>query len=137
MTPEQAADISARAYKHMTPWRTDQIEASLEQPFALLSASDHAFVLGQVIAGEAEILALAADPEHQRTGAASAALAQFLSDIAAREARTVFLEVSEENTPALAFYKAKRFAQVGRRPGYYHPAPGKAVDALILKLDLP
>ena len=28
MTPEQAADISARAYKHMTPWRADQIEAT-------------------------------------------------------------------------------------------------------------
>ncbi len=131
------ADISARAYRHLDPWSAAQITATLEQPNALLSHTDHAFVLGQVIAGEAEILALAADPDHQRSGEASRAFAQFLCDIARRDAACVFLEVSVENTPALAFYRAKGFVQVGVRRGYYHRSPGKAVDALVMRLDLP
>lgn len=137
MTPDQAADIAARAYQHMTPWRADQIADTLAQPYALMSATNHAFVLGQVIACDAEILALAADPARQRTGEASAAFAQFLGDISERGAQSVFLEVSAENTPALSFYWKSGFEQVGLRRDYYHPSAGKSVDALILRLDLP
>ncbi|MFW2542992.1 GNAT family N-acetyltransferase [Primorskyibacter sp. 2E107] len=137
MTPERAADIAARAYQHMAPWRAEDIAAMLRRPHTILSASEHAFVLGQVIADEAEIFALAADPDHHRTGQASIAFAHFLSDAAARGATQVFLEVSAENAPAIAFYEAKGFIRAGVRRGYYRSPHEKAVDAVVMRLDLP
>ncbi|MFW2588814.1 GNAT family N-acetyltransferase [Sagittula sp. SSi028] len=132
MTPEQLAEISARAYRHMTPWTARAYAETLARPHALLAATDHAFVLGLVIADEAEILAVASDPDHQRCGQASAALAQFLGTAQKRGAAQVFLEVARSNIPAIAFYETKGFAHAGTRKGYYPQAEGPAVDALVM-----
>ncbi|MGP6086934.1 GNAT family N-acetyltransferase [Antarctobacter jejuensis] len=137
MTPEAASDIAARAYRHMTPWRADQIAATLRQPTALLSTSDHAFVLGQVIADEAEILALACDPDFQRQGEAARALDRFHTAAAQREATRVFLEVAARNAPARAFYEARGYTRAGLRKGYYPRPDGTRDDALIMTRALP
>jgi ribosomal-protein-alanine N-acetyltransferase len=137
MTPAQIADIAARAYQHMTPWRADQIAETLARPISLLSHTEAAFVLGQVIVDEAEILALAADPDHQRSRHASRALARFHSDAQTRGATRVFLEVASRNTPAIAFYTRHGYQQTGLRKAYYPRASAPADDALIMSRALP
>jgi ribosomal-protein-alanine N-acetyltransferase len=52
------------------------------------------------------------------------------------EARKLFLEVAEDNLPALVLYSRVGFKEQGRRKGYYKRANGAAVDALNLALPL-
>ena len=125
MTPEALAALAARAYTHMAPWSAQAFADTLARPQALLTTVEHAFVLGLVVADEAEILALAADPTHQRKGLASRALGAFHTQAAARGARRVFLDVAEHNTPARAFYTRHGYEPAGRRKGYYRLARGE------------
>lgn len=137
MTPEALAALAARAYRHMTPWRAEQFAETLARPHALLSCTDHAFVLGTVVADEAEILSLAADPDHQRTGEASRALAAFHVSARDRGADRVFLEVAAANAPARAFYAARGYDEAGLRSGYYARPVGTRDDAVIMTRALP
>lgn len=137
MTPEALADLCTRAYQHMSPWTAAQIASTLAQPSSLLTTSQRAFVLGQVITDEAEILALAADPAKQRSGQASAALEMFHRQARTRGAARVFLEVSEHNIPAIRFYEKHGYTAVGRRKAYYRRTNGPSADALIMVRDLP
>lgn len=137
MTPEQLAALAARAYRHMRPWSAGQFAATLALPHSVLTTTDHAFALGSVVADEAEILALAADPEVQRQGEASRALAAFHAAAAARGATRCFLEVAAANAPARAFYTARGYAEAGRRRGYYTLPDGRRDDAVVMTRTLP
>ena len=134
---ERLAALSARAYRHMSPWSATDFATTLARPVSLLATTDHAFVLGQVIVDEAEILALAADPAHHRTGEASRALAKFEATAQKRGARIVFLDVAAANAPARAFYAARGFEECGRRKAYYTRPDGERDDALLLRKNLP
>lgn len=136
MTPEALAALAARAYTHQKPWSAQAFADTLARPHALLAVTEHAFVLGLVVADEAEILALAADPDRQREGHATAALAQFHADAAKRGAARVFLEVASRNAPAIALYTAQGYSPVGKRRAYYPQPDGTADDALVLARDL-
>ena len=137
MTPETLAALTTRAYRHLTPWSAAQFAQTLANPHSLLVSTDHAFVLGQVIADEAEILALAADPDRQRQGEASRALTAFHTRAAERGAARVFLEVGAANAPARAFYIRHGYAEVGVRRGYYLRPDGTRDDAVIMSRSLP
>jgi ribosomal-protein-alanine N-acetyltransferase len=50
--------------------------------------------------------------------------------------RAVFLEVDEQNTPAIRLYARAGFREVGRRPNYYPVGGGAASCALVLRRDL-
>jgi ribosomal-protein-alanine N-acetyltransferase len=136
MTPETMAALAARAYAHATPWTATDFGDALGQPTTLLIDAPNGFLLARVIADEAEILALATDPAAQRQGIATALLARFVVEAAARGARHAFLEVADDNAPARALYSRTGFAETGRRRGYYPRATG-AADALILSRALP
>lgn len=132
MTPDRLAEIAARAYTHMRPWSAAQFADALARPVTLLATFGQAFALGQVVAGEAEIHALATDPGHQRQGAARAALAAFEAEARARGADRVFLEVAAANTGARDFYAACGYVVDGRRKGYYRHPDGSRDDALLM-----
>jgi len=132
MTPEALAALQARAYTHMEPWNARDFAELLARPTTLLCEVPQAFCLGQVVVDEAEILALAADPAHQRQGHASAVLTQFLHAAVRLGVTRVFLDVAETNAPARGFYAAHGFAVTGRRRGYYRQDAGPATDALLM-----
>lgn len=138
MTPEQLADITARAYRHMKPWTAAQYAETLASPHALLTHVPGAFALGFVVADDmAEIAALACDPDRQRQGLASQVLTAFCEQASARGAARVILEVSAENTSAIGFYTKHAFAEAGRRKAYYRQPDGTRVDALVMTRALP
>jgi ribosomal-protein-alanine N-acetyltransferase len=89
--------------------------------------------LAQGLAEECEILALGVVPERQRTGLGSALLAALVTEARQRGARTLFLEVAEDNSAARALYAQRGFVQLGRRTNYYRRA-ASLVDALVLRL---
>lgn len=134
MTPDALAALHARAFTTPPPWSAASFASLLQSPHVFLRADPwgRAFVLGRVIADEAELLTIATDPIARRAGLARDLMAQFLAESRARGAVTAFLEVAEPNAPAIALYHACGFRQTGRRPGYYAAPDGTRIAALIL-----
>jgi [ribosomal protein S18]-alanine N-acetyltransferase len=89
--------------------------------------------LAQDLEEKCEILALGVVPERRRTGIGSALLESVVGEARHRGARTLFLEVADDNIAARALYGARGFVQIGRRPNYYRRVAG-LVDALVLRL---
>ncbi len=84
--------------------------------------------LARVAADDAELLTLGVLPRARRRGVGGLLLRELVDEAAARGARSLFLEVSVANGPALALYRAAGFAEVGRRRRYYPDG----TDALVL-----
>jgi ribosomal-protein-alanine N-acetyltransferase len=132
--PARLADLHAQAFDE--PWSEADMAALLAGPGVFALAQEEAgLIMVRVAAEEAEILTLATAPAHRRRGLASN-LVQCAAAVAATAgARVLFLEVAEDNAPALALYAREGFSAVGRRIGYYARAAHR-VDALVLRLDL-
>ncbi|PTX57133.1 ribosomal-protein-alanine N-acetyltransferase [Litoreibacter ponti] len=134
MSPDALAALHARCFETPRPWSAAEFEYLLTRAFLL--TSDAGFLLGRVVADEAELLTLAVAPEVRRGGQGRALVDQFLDEAAQRGAVTSFLEVSAENAPARALYRAAGFEEVGLRAGYYlAPDLGK-IDAVVMRRDL-
>lgn len=71
---------------------------------------------------EREILNLAVRHAFRRQGIASALISELLKSSGA-----VFLEVRESNRAAQNLYRKLGFAEVGRRPNYYHSPDETAI----------
>jgi ribosomal-protein-alanine N-acetyltransferase len=85
-----------------------------------------AFSVGE----DAEILNLAVDSGFRGQGLAGKMLDVVLIELAARGARTTFLEVRESNEAARALYRSRGFVEIGRRKRYYRRP---VEDALVLR----
>ena len=136
MTPADLARLHARAFAHDRPWSEAEFAALLDAPGTEIVGTARAFALGRRVLDEVEVLTIAVDPDHRRRGLGQAVLRQLLERAKAKGAATAFLEVAEDNAPALRLYLASGFREVGRRPGYYARTDGPAVDALVLSRTL-
>jgi [ribosomal protein S18]-alanine N-acetyltransferase len=93
------------------------------------------FILGRVVANEAEILSLGVRTDRQRRGLAAHLLAAMRRAAKRGRAKTLYLEVAAGNGAALSFYARRGFRARGRRADYYRRA-GRSEDALVLSLAL-
>jgi ribosomal-protein-alanine N-acetyltransferase len=118
------------------PWSQDAFEVFLGDPtvFGLIIGGD-GFILWRTVAGEAEILTLAVSPAARRQGIARALLAGAVERAAKAPAEWMFLEVSEQNSAALALYQAAGFQIGGLRKGYYE-SENQPENALLMRLSL-
>jgi ribosomal-protein-alanine N-acetyltransferase len=80
----------------------------------------------------AELQRIAVDATRRRTGIASDLLARVELEARRRRADRLLLEVREDNHAACAFYAARGFAEIDRRPRYY----ADGTTAVILVKDL-
>jgi ribosomal-protein-alanine N-acetyltransferase len=126
LTAEEAgalAVLHGRCFSATDAWSAESFRASLQQPhvigWCLEPQYPAAFIITQLVAGEAEVLTVAVDPARRREGLARLLLRHALKDSAQRGAERIHLEVAENNAPAIALYLAEGFAQVGKRSGYY------------------
>jgi ribosomal-protein-alanine N-acetyltransferase len=137
VTPTELALLHLRVFTVPRPWSVAEFAGFLADPSCFLCHQPGGFLLGRVIADEAELLTLAVAPEARRQGIGAALLAEFMAQSAARGAGTAFLEVAADNRAALTLYHAAGFTAVGRRRGYYTTPAGQPVDALVLRCPLP
>ncbi len=79
----------------------------------------------ETVPGETEILNLAVAPEFRRKGVATL----LLSELYGRYPGDIFLEVAEDNLPALHLYQKAGWVKSGVRPFYY---PG-GKSAIVMK----
>lgn len=94
------------------------------------------FLLSRRAADEAEILTIAVAPRQRRRGIGAELLRRQTRRLAETGVRRLFLEVAEDNRPALALYRRLGFREEGRRKGYYRRADGPAANALVMARDL-
>lgn len=102
----------------------------------LLGGKFAGFILSRQAADEAEILSVAIAGNRRGRGIARGLLTFHLRRLAGLGTRSVFLEVDENNTPAIRLYRHAGFRDVGRRPNYYPGADGNPAAALVLRRDL-
>lgn len=91
------------------------------------------FLLWRQAADEAEILTMCILPDDRSKGLASRLLKNFFNKAKSHDIRQTFLEVNENNNPAVRLYEKNRFEIVGRRKGYYDVKGAEKQDALIMK----
>jgi [ribosomal protein S18]-alanine N-acetyltransferase len=142
----ECAKIHALSFAH--PWAAAEFESLLAGRDVIGQAAIAAalwrkngkgltaFVLSRCALDTAEILTIAVAPPARGKGIASALLANHLAALAAKGAKTLFLEVEADNRAALSLYQRFDFRQVGEREAYYRKSDGTHAEALILSREL-
>ena len=91
------------------------------------------FVIGRLVGDQAEVLNLAVSRAHRRASVGTTLLEAALTQLRSMGGGSVYLEVRESNTAAMAFYGKHGFAKVGRRKDYYQD-PVEAAVTMAKKL---
>ncbi len=137
-----AAAISAlHAASFRRGWSEEEVEHLIADRQvcthrAMLGAGLTGFIMSRRAGDEAEILSVAVVRARRGRGLARGLLTLHLRRLAGFGVRTVFLEVDENNAPAIRLYARAGFREVGRRPNYYPGEGGGAASALVLRRDL-
>lgn len=141
-TTRDAAKLSQlhRASFHRG-WGEGEFEAMLAERNTLahrlmLGRTTIGFIISRLAADEAEILSVAVGTAQRGRGYSRDLLTHHLGHLAGRGIRRVFLEVEENNQPAVRLYQRTGFQTVGRREQYYRDASGGKLNALIMQRDL-
>ena len=106
------------------PWSEKDVFSTICQEggicyVALKDGEIVAYVLGRMIAPEAEIYRIATAPEHRKRGIAYRLLDYAVKCERGRGLECIFLEVRSENVAARNLYRAYGFTDMGVRRGYY------------------
>lgn len=133
LTPRAMAQTHARAFIQSRAWTADEFRGLLSNPLVFACGDIRCFAVAQVVAGEAELLTIATDPDHQRQGFANRIMKEWQTQAMNRDADEAFLEVAADNTPAIKLYETHGFVECGRRTGYYRRSSGPKVDAILMR----
>jgi len=119
-------------------WSAAQVAGSLASGTAWADVARDAggpvgFTLCRQIGPEAELLLIGVAPAARRTGTGRRLLQGAIEEARRRLVTTMFLEVRDGNTAALALYRSAEFAVIGRRRDYYRGSDGSRFDALTLR----
>jgi ribosomal-protein-alanine N-acetyltransferase len=139
--PVRMADLDAIAELEKAAfqdfWPAEMLACEIEHPRAILllalrDGRPVGYAAFRHAADEAELLRLAVRPEERRRGVAGALVTEGLKRLQDEDVQVCFLEVRQDNAPAIALYQRLGFARNGRRRGYYRDG----TDALIYVLEL-
>lgn len=126
------AALHKRCFGVPRPFTAAEFTSLLSSPHCFHCAQPNGLALGRAVAGEAELLTLAVDPQARRTGIGYRLLADFEAAARHRQASRAFLEVAADNAGARRLYARAGYAESGRRRGYYRMPDGTAVDAILM-----
>jgi [ribosomal protein S18]-alanine N-acetyltransferase len=133
MTPARMAAIHAACFTSPRPWSEGEFRDLIGDALILRALhGTQGFALARAVAGEAELLTIAVEPDCRRGGIGGQLLAQVTEQSRTKGAQVMFLEVAEGNAPAIALYTRAGFHLAGRRPRYYDDR----IDALIYRMVL-
>ncbi|MBI3419211.1 MAG: ribosomal protein S18-alanine N-acetyltransferase [Proteobacteria bacterium] len=130
------AELHAECFDEKRRWPASFLASFLQNPAAfggvyLSQTEPVGFILGQGAAEEAEIVTLATRPAFQRQGIAAMLVEDFCTFCHKQGKNRIFLEVAENNLPAIALYRKLGFEKQGIRPNYYQEIEN-AVDAWVM-----
>ncbi len=133
MTPAAMAALMARALPGARGWSEAEFADLMQRNGAIVTGGANAFVIGQAIAGEAEIFMVATAPDARRQGHARRALQDFHAAAQSAGADRVILDVAADNSGAIALYQRAGYRQIAERKDYYPRSESPAISALILE----
>lgn len=135
-TPKDASSIAAAEELCFSdPWCERDILGyiSTEGGVCFVALRDGrliAYILGRLIAPEAEIYRIAVLPDERRRGVGYRLLDFAMKTERGHGLETVFLEVRSKNAAAIALYSSYGFKRVGVRWGYYKNPDDDAIVML-------
>jgi len=109
-----------------------------EMGVGFLVGEDEGYVIGYVLfwikyENQGHIISIAVDKNYRRRGYGTQLLVKAISILSLLNLDTIYLEVNENNTGAVEFYKQFSFRQDRVVPGYYENGDGAIVMYLPLK----
>ncbi|WP_291077482.1 GNAT family N-acetyltransferase [Hyphomonas sp.] len=142
LTPDDAASLAglhARCFDDC--WSAEAMRGLLKDPNVLALGVQSAgricaFIMGQTVAGETDILTLATDPDQRRRGLAGQMIESLVRRLGERGVSRITLDVAEDNLAARELYRAHGFIEDGRRPRYYKAKRDIPVDAILMSRTL-
>ncbi len=136
MTPKQMAAIHGKCFTHPRPWSAQEFTDLLASDTVFMCKAAQGFALGRVAGPEVELLTIAVDPAYHRLGMARDLMNAFEECAVKKSTKEAFLEVAEDNTAAIALYKAFGFTQAGLRKDYYTSSTSVRISALVMTKSL-
>ena len=133
MRPAALAELHALCFTVPRPWRSEEFADLLETPGIFLVRHEAGFALGRIAGPEAELLTIAVHPDAQNAGHGRRLIERFIADAATRGALDLFLEVADNNAPAIALYQRMGFTKIAERKNYFQQKKGPALTAHIYK----
>ena len=117
------------------PWSERSIASELDNKLAywivaLEGETVAGYIGSQTVLDETDMMNVAVHPDHRRKGIAEALVTGLVEVLKEKKSHCLTLEVRASNEPAQKLYEKLGFAQIGRRPRYYH---NPREDALILR----
>ncbi|MEK9676878.1 MAG: GNAT family N-acetyltransferase [Rhodospirillaceae bacterium] len=121
-------------------WPEDQVAAMLATPGAFgfianLEDEPAGFVACRASGDECELLSIGVIPAWRRTGLAQGLWESAITEARRRAVGNLYLEVAEDNLPAISFYTTNGCKNYGSRKSYYRRLAGR-VDGLLFRLAL-
>ncbi|GAA6159384.1 MULTISPECIES: GNAT family N-acetyltransferase [Ruegeria] len=136
MTPQALAKTHSAAFTQSRPWSEAEFADLLQNRFTHVVGIATSFALFQVIADEAELLTIATHPDLQRQGLARIRMAEWHAKAQRLGATRAFLDVAQDNLPALSLYHSCGYRPCGLRKSYYVRENNQKIDALVMECDL-
>lgn len=135
--PQTLAALDAQCFAE--PWSAADYRSLLDNPAVTawvltLGGEAGGLLCFQRLGDEAELYRIGIVRARRKAGWGAYLLERFLEEGRGTGLRQVVLEVRGSNAPALGLYRGAGFAEIGRRPVYYHDPPE---DALVLAYRFP
>ncbi len=123
------------------PWSSYQIARMFVVPgtFAIIAEGRHdpcGMIMIRAVAEQADLLTFAVHPDFRRKGIGRQLLAYGMAEAQRRKAENMFLEVAEENQPAIHLYTNFNFKVLSHRKNYYTMPESRRCDALLMGCSL-
>ena len=117
------------------PWSENSVRSEVNNPLSLwIVALEDEQVVGYVgsqsVLGESDMMNIAVSIDYRGRRIATELVQKLIAQLRQNGNYQLTLEVRASNIPAINLYNKLGFAQVGRRPNYYH---NPKEDALILR----
>lgn len=137
--PLTLADCANAASLHQQTfprgWTEDSFQDFLKDPLVFgLKIEGQSTLLGYIlwreVLDEAEILTLVVAENHRQKGLGTQLLTNLCSHLREKNIHTLFLEVAEDNSNAVSFYRKHGFNFISKRSNYYPRTINISVSAL-------
>ena len=137
LTAINMANIHALCFTVPRPWTANGFATIMANSNAFHILHGFGFAIGQHLdKTQTELLTLAIIPYEQGKGHGHDLLNDFITEVKKQGRKSIFLEVAENNVPALHLYKKAGFKKVGLRPAYYEVPNAPNIDAILMRMDI-
>lgn len=95
------------------------------------------FMMVSILSGaEAEILTFCVHPDYQRGGIGRQLMTELITSLSLFDCTECYLDVAEDNVPAIKLYEQFGFKIAGKRQNYYKNSRGQFLSALLMTCNI-